>query len=599
MARRNIKNLILLLLIVILLIILTPTSNAIQNYVIENNSKPDFTYDESSSYFLCMKDGFKYIHLEGSPDEIGYLHGSLLSDYVQRSLDGYAHATESWHSMTWDQCRRQATTFWVHVPEDLKTEIEAIARGAAENGVTRPQGSEAVDWLDILTLNSMWDLWWRVSPPGNPLWWLPFGNDELGERYNPPEMLHHCSAFIATGDATSDGKFVITQSLWMPYFLSPSHAVFMDMVPDQGNRILMEVNAGLVWSGTEWYINSGGLVIAETTLGSGPYNWGKVPSFVRLRKAVQYADSIDEFKDIMLENSNGAYCGDYLIGDANTGEVAVLELGGKKWAIARTFDGFLPSCNYPWDPEVAEEMGEPQGWDHGCFPRWTRWEQLRDEYYGKITVEHAKMFIGDHYDTTVDEIQPSRYTLCGHVENSSGYPHGSMDAKATNQTLVSRMETWARFGHSCGQPFIVEDHKKEHPEYAFSDLRDIIPQPWATYSAFAKVKVVVLDGDNNPVAKANVTFISCLDGSSYSTDTDESGNAYFPYLPRSRYNVTANADEGEVREEIIISQDMDFELVLKKLSKHGFGLDDFAIWGLVAGLGFLICIFIVVKKYRK
>lgn len=578
---------------------LTPTTNAVQHFFIENNKNTFTNPNESESYYLCMKDGFKYIHLEGTPDEIGYLHGSLLADYVQRSLDGYAHATESWHGLSWDQCRRQATTYWIHVPSDLKAEIEAIARGAAENGVTRPQGTEKVDWIDILTLNSMWDLWWRASPPGNPLWWLPFSGEKLGNNYNPPEMLHHCSAFIATGNATKDGGFVMAQNLWMPYFLSPSHAIFMDLVPNSGNRILMEVNAGLIWSGTEWYLNSAGLVVAETTLGSGPYNYGKVPSFVRLRKAIQNADSIDEFKDIMLENTNGAYCGDYLIGDSKTGEVAVLELGGKKWVIARTTDGFLPSCNYPWDPEIAEEMGEEQGWSHGCYPRWVRWHQLKDEYYGKITTEHAKMFIGDHYDTTEDKINPSRYTLCGHVENSSGYPHGSIDAKVTNQTLVSRMETWARYGHSCGQPFMVEDHKQQYPEYAFPDLWDIIPQRWATYSVFAKVEVLVLDEDKNPVPEANVTFISCLDETSYSTETDQAGNAYFPYLPQSRYNVTATSNSGEVKQEIIINQDMSFELVVIKQKDQGFKLDDFAIWGLVAGLAFLVCIFIVVKKLKK
>jgi hypothetical protein len=582
-----------------MLLTLTPISGAVQNYVIENETKFKTNSENPENYFLRMKDGFKYLHLEGSPQEIGYLHGSILADYVQRSLDGYAHATESWHSLNWDQCRRQATPYWIHVPNDLKTEIQAIADGAADNGVIRPQGSEKVDWLDILTLNSMWDLWWRVSPPGNPFWWLPTNNDQLGGNYAPPEMPHHCSAFVATGNATADGGFVMTQNLWMPYFLSPSHAVFLDMVPDKGNRILMEVNAGLIWSGTEWYVNSAGLVIAETTLGSGPYNYGKVPSFVRLRKAVQYADSIDEFKDIMLENSNGAYCGDYLLADAKTGEVAVLELGGKKWALARTNDGFLASCNYPWDPEVAEEMGETQGWDHGCYPRWVRWHQLKDEYYGRITVEHAKMFIGDHYDTTENKFSPSSYTLCGHVENASGYPHGSMDAKAINQTMASRMEVWARFGHSCGQPFIVEDHKKENPNYAFSDLVDIIPERWATFSVFAKVSVLVLDEDKNPVSDANVTFTSCLDDTTYSTSTDSSGRAYFPFLPQSRYNLTAKIDGAEGHQEVIINSDMDLEIKLQKDGSKGFKLDDLTIYGYIIGLAFVIAVVIYVVKFRK
>ncbi len=597
-------NILLVFLLVVLLFLLIPVNAGIQCFVIKNSYEPDQEEETDENYFLTMKDGFKYIHLEGTPSEIGYLHGSLLSDYVQRSLEGYAHATESWHGLSWDQCRRQASPYWIHVPDYLKAEIEAIAEGAAENGVTRPQSSEAVDWLDILTLNAMWDIWWRASPPGNPFWWLPLDDKQTAEKYLPPEMPHHCSAFIATGDATKDGGFVIAQNLWMPYFLSPSHAVFLDLVPKEGyptgsNRILMEVNAGMIWSGTEWYLNSAGLVIAETTLGSGPYNWGKVPSFVRLRKAVQYADSIDEFKDIMLENSNGAYCGDYLIGDSRTGEVAVLELGGKKWAIARTNNGFLASCNYPWDPEVAEEMGETQGWDHGCYPRWVRWHQLKDQYYGEITLEHAKMFIGDHYDTVEKKVSPSRYTLCGHVENSSGYPHGSIDAKVTNQTLVTRMETWARFGHSCGQPFMVDDHRNKHPEYAFPDLVDIIPEKWATYSAFAKVSVQVMDKSDKMVSGANVTFTSSLDGSTYSTTTDKTGTAYFPYLPQSRYNVTAQHDGAKGYQMVVVSSDMDLAMKLERSTESGFRLDNYTIYFLIIGIAVIICIFLIVKKYNK
>ena len=594
-------NSVLILLIVLTLLCLSPVSGSVQQFVIESSIAQEQTQTdaETENYFLCTKDSFKYLHLEGSPAEIGYLHGSLLADYVQRSLDGYAHATENWHSMDWEQCRRQARTYWYYVPDDMKTEIESIAAGAADNGVIRPQGTEQVDWLDILTLNAMWDIWWRVSAPGNPLWWLPFGDETLIENYQPPETLHHCSAFIATGNATKDGGFVMAQSLWMPYFLSPSHAVFLDMVPQDGNRILMEVNAGLIWSGTEWYINSGGLVIAETTLGSGPYNWGNIPSFIRLRKAVQYADSIDEFKNIMLENSNGAYCGDYIIGDAKTGEVAVLELGGKKWAIARTNNGFLPSCNYPWDPEVAEEMGEEQGWNHGCYPRWVRWHQLKRENYGEITTEDAKRFIGDHYDTVENKINPCSHTLCGHVENSSGYPHGSIDAKVTNQTLVSRMETLARFGHSCGQPFIVDDHRKEYPEYSFSDLVDIIPDRWAAFGSFAAVKVLVLDENNNPVQEANVTFTSCLDETTYYATTDQGGYAYFPYLPQSRYNVTAKCNGAEDLKQVVISSDMNFQMTLKKPPDEGFDIDDSTVYLLITGLVFIICIVILVKKIKK
>ena len=107
----------------------------------------------------------------------------------------------------------------------------------------------------------------------------------------------------------------------------------------------------------------------------------------------------------MLENSNGAYCGDYLLADSKTNEVAILELGAKTWALERTHNGFLPSCNYPWDPEVAEEMGETQGWDHGCYPRYVRLQQLWEDNKNNITVFKGMEFLSDHYDTREKKIR--------------------------------------------------------------------------------------------------------------------------------------------------------------------------------------------------
>ena len=328
----------------------------------------------------------------------------------------------------------------------------------------------------------------------------------------------------------------------------------------------MEVTAGMIWSGTEFYTNSAGMVIAETTLGTGPYRWLGVPSFVRLRKAVQYASSIDEFKDIMLENTNGAYCGDYLLADSKTNEVAILELGSYEWELKRTMNGFLPSCNYPWDPEVAAEMGATQGWDHGCYPRWVRWEQLSERDYGTIDVFKGMEYLGDHYDTVEEEINPCSHTLCGHVENASGYPHGSLDGKVTNRTMAQRQEIWSRFGHSCGEPFIVDVHAQEHPEYAFDDLVDIIPMPYAAFSPLTILDVIVRDVSGDPVSGATVTIRSEVDNATFELMTDASGTVCFEYLPCSDYSLKAEKGDQVADHRFIHKEDGQVELVVKQVN---------------------------------
>jgi len=509
--------------------------------------------DVPQGCFLSEKANFTLIHLEGDPATIGRNHGSLLSEKIERGMAAYAHCSMDWFGLSWAQCRLNAVFYWPKVPTEYQQEIQGIASGAASKGVVNPDGA-TVDWIDVLTYNAVWDIWWRVSPPGNKFWWMP-GNGE--------QTPHHCSGFVSTGSWTADGGFVLAQSLWMPYFLPPAQAVWCDLVPRQGNRIFMQLTAGMIWSGTEYYVNSAGIVAAETTLGVGAHQWGGTAAFVRVRKAVQYAGSIDEFRDIMLQDTNGAYCSDYLLADAKTNEVAVLELGGRTWALTRTMDGFLPSCNYPWDPQVAAEMGETQGAAHGCWPRWVRLLDLAAEERGNITVEFGKMALGDHFDVSVGYERPGSFSLCGHGENTTrGYPHGSQDGKVTNRTMASRMQVWARFGHSCGRPFLVEDQQALHPDYAFDDLRDMIAGPWATFGPFNQLQVAVLDQNGLPIPGARVRITDRYDGNLTDLRLSD-GRALVPYFPAGEYIVTASADGRTATRLELINGSASIEIVLR------------------------------------
>ncbi|MEM2869437.1 MAG: C45 family peptidase [Thermoplasmata archaeon] len=506
--------------------------------------------------FVSEKAGFTLIHLEGDPRTIGLEHGRLLADKIERGMAAYAHCSMDWYGFTWAQCRATALLFWTRVPAEYQQEIQGIAEGAASAGVRNPDGA-LVDWIDVLAYNAQWDIWWTLTSPGNPLWWWPFHRDE--------EWPHHCSGFVATGpDWTADGGFVLAQSLWMPYFLPPAHAVWCDLVPNQGNRIFMQLTAGMIWSGTEYYINSAGLVAAETTLGHGAHVWGGTPAFVRVRRAIQYASTIDEFREQMLRDTNGAYCSDYLLADVKSNEVAVLELGGRTWALARTSNGFLPSCNYPWDPTVAAEMGAPQGAAHGCWPRWIRIQDLCNSSKGNITVEFGKALLGDHYDTTVGYENPGRYSLCGHGENTTrGYPHGSQDGKVTNRTMASRMQVWARYGHSCGQPFYKELHAAEHPDYAFDDLEDMIAGPWSTFGALNPLELSVLDSSGQPVRGSRVRAEDVYDGNTTWFELPE-GRLLIERFMTGVYNFTAEKGGLKVRERFEVSGPRSVELFLRE-----------------------------------
>ena len=96
--------------------------------------------------------------------------------------------------------------------------------------------------------------------------------------------------------------------------------VIFDILPQHGQRILMDGFPGVITSDDDFGVNATGIMITETTItqfeGWDPK--GK-PEFMRSRKALQYAESIDDYARIIKEGNNGGYANDWLIGDRKTG----------------------------------------------------------------------------------------------------------------------------------------------------------------------------------------------------------------------------------------------------------------------------------------
>jgi hypothetical protein len=170
-----------------------------------------------------------------------------------------------------------------------------------------------------------------------------------------------------------------------------------DIVPQQGQRILMDGFPGVITSDDDFGMNAAGVMITETTItqfeGWDPS--GK-PEFMRSRKALQYAQSIDDYARIIEEGNNGGYANDWLIGDRKTGEIAYLELGLKNTPLWRTKDGYFVSSNFPRDPKLIAE--ETVGFDAGDLSssmnaRHRRADEIMRQEKGKIDVETAERFL--------------------------------------------------------------------------------------------------------------------------------------------------------------------------------------------------------------
>jgi hypothetical protein len=237
-------------------------------------------------------------------------------------------------------------------------------------------------------------------------------------------------------------------------------------------------------------------MITETTISEFEgYDPKGIPEFVRARKAMQYAESIDDFARIMKEGNNGGYANDWLIADRKTNEVASLELGLKNVTLERTKDGYFVGANFPINPKLTAEETHFDPKDAGSSPnaRRVRWERLMADNKGRIDLEAAKKFLADHYDSYQKKEEPNERTLCGHVDLSPrGMPTwqppygiaGAVQNKVTDSTLAGQMAFAAAAGHACGIDFKAAPHLAAHPEFSWQKefLRDMPSRPWTVFS---------------------------------------------------------------------------------------------------------------------
>ncbi len=439
--------------------------------------------------------GWTYVHLEGTPSQIGFQHGSLLSaeiaDMVRVSQLVNTHQTKR----SWEFFRESGRKMlWPHIDPEYRQELEGIAKGVQSRGVK-------LDVWDIVALNGGIEL---------PQYYVPWldkqENAKRQHALNVPVILPEgrCSAFIATGSYTKGGKIVIAHNNWSGYADGARWTVIFDIQPSKGmgHRILMDGIPGIITSQDDFGVNDAGLLITETTITQFEgWNPDGKPEFVRSRKALQYAGSIDEYVDLIKQGNNGGYANDWLIGDRKTGEIAYLELGLKNTPLWRSKDGYFVSSNFARDPELIKN--ETSGFDLNNLAsspnaRRVTWEKKMAESKGRIDIELAEQFMADHDDSFTGKNEADERSLCGHVDTVKRgipefdwgpyYPAGSVSGKVADSDLAANLSLIAHAGHPCGEDFLAAPFLAAHPEYNYLKpiLKDMKSGPWTTFAAGEK-----------------------------------------------------------------------------------------------------------------
>jgi hypothetical protein len=150
------------------------------------------------------KNGWIYVHLEGSPSDIGYQHGYLLASDIDTSIQSVAYLLQHDTRRDWQFLSQRRKKFlWDKLDREYKDEINGIVEGLhAQN--------KNYDSLDLTAYNALEELAFYYAPMLDNLAKAGSGNNKAPGN---------CSAFIATGSYTKDGKIVIGHNNWTEYII--------------------------------------------------------------------------------------------------------------------------------------------------------------------------------------------------------------------------------------------------------------------------------------------------------------------------------------------------------------------------------------------
>jgi hypothetical protein len=287
------------------------------------------------------KNGWTVLSIKGTASERGYAHGYLMAPELKEIfkmlnftfLNSYGYSREFFCDVISELLKPQIKQ---NFPE-LYEEMDYIAKGATANG-TKLSIDEIITWNCYTSIDSMVGYFNTLIPSNDKL------REKYGDLFNEDAGVvksghgeggvgsrgqkDHCTAFMAVGNYTKDGKIVCAHNSFDNFIDGQYFNIMLDITPNEknANRILMQASPGWISSGTDYYVTSNGFICTETTIGGFIKYTLKDPICCRIRQAMQYAKTLDECTSYLTTNNSGDYANSWLIGDTNTNTIMRIEL---------------------------------------------------------------------------------------------------------------------------------------------------------------------------------------------------------------------------------------------------------------------------------
>jgi len=402
-----------------------------------------------SGKIIEKKEGWIHLEVAGTPYEIGFAHGKLLRSYFTQVLRVLPFNVDQELKIPYSKYLQDCKRIFTPILEEdtwafIKEELQGIVAGAALKGVTY---DFLVAWNSYLSMCTYYEKNHNVDKEHSSVGTVGQEHSSVG-TVGQERSSSRCSAFIATGSATKTGEIVMAHNTHSDFATGFILNVVMRVKPSAPGSVsfVMQTAPGLICSSSDWFLCENGIIGCETTISNLNYvpdfdkgpkdptrashldpkdptrashldpkdptrashldpkdptraksHYG-VPYYLRIRKAMQYGKTLDDYVEIMSLHSAGDYACTWFLGDINTGEIMMLEDGGKHIGVERTRDGIFHASNDAMTPEVAmldTTHSNKYNPDTSSGARYLRMEYLLfDKYKGEIDTTNAKKILG-------------------------------------------------------------------------------------------------------------------------------------------------------------------------------------------------------------
>ena len=432
------------------------------------------------------KNGWIRMCVWGNAFERGYAHGYLLAKELLEIREKILpFLVKTFYQIPYEQYEKDChdrlyDTIRTEYPEFFE-ELSGIAAGASL------KTGKSID-IDFI-------LAWNAD--------LSMSNMYKSKKHHSKD--ERCSAFIAVGDATETGEIIMAHNTHSDFVSANTFNIVLEIIPNKGHgkKIKMQTAPGFIASGSDWFLCENGIIGCETTIGGTNYkpdfSEGRTPYFCRIRQAMQYGESLDDFVEIMKKGNAGDYACSWLLGDTRKErqEIMLFELGLKTSNIERKTNGVFYGMNNAISPEIREketEIESAKGFWNMNETSGARNIRLHfllyEKYYGKINCSNACAILSDHYDvSTNEETKGNGLTICRHANledritaspRGAFYPWGCTDGKVVSSSMAKRWSFLGRWGPTCGHAFSAKAFLHAHPQ--FKNWSSVLPnmgeKPW-------------------------------------------------------------------------------------------------------------------------